>query len=397
MNNSPKKCITVNFLVMALLLSATSCRNTINDDDWQNPHPSFNDSLVFSKVATKEFRLDSATILRNENSQYLDKTTTLVSYNSENSDLLFFDYSTGELKQKINLVKIGIPPLEKGSLKQYSFNVVRYDSIFFYDQKKKQVFLFDTSLNLKRTYAVASDKNNFKNGRVLAGNILPVDKNYIYVPSPPGRDPLVLNAPIHDNLFLSISIQTGKTMPFVRYPPIYRKALWGYLFHAFYLAYNDSLGKIIVSYPAIHSIHLIDSSGNDSKSYAGGSSVNQLRPVRWAGQKLDLKKDEEIKNFLSQKRYGNVLYDGYRNLTYRVVTSAVPEKDFSISKNKGYQRQPFSIIILDSNLKKVGEFAFDANKYSTNAMFVSKDGLCVPSTKSDDDRLIFDVFKIVQK
>ena len=96
--------------------------------------------------------------------------------------------------------------------------------------------------------------------------------------------------------------------------------------------------------------------------------------------------------------YGNIMYDKYRNVYYRI---AYPEKDYDINENfvELWQsgRGEFSIMILDEDLNIVGETLFPENKYRSDLMLILEDGLYVSSShyKNPDfneNRLVFQRF-----
>lgn len=76
--------------------------------------------------------------------------------------------------------------------------------------------------------------------------------------------------------------------------------------------------------------------------------------------------------------YGNLIYDKYRNIYYRI---AYPETHIE-SKIKGFElreygRKNFSIIILDDQFKVIGETLFPDYTYNSRLIFVKKDGLYI--------------------
>lgn len=375
-----------------------ACKPKVDDPDWKSIVVDFKDSVTLTPVRHLYFPLDSATILYYETCQFEEKTNSLVSFNSTNRDLLFFNYNTGKLKWRVNLAPVGIRRKHSGNQKLYSFNVVNCDSIFFYDYESSKVVLFDTSSKIINIFDVKSDKSLFIKGIPVVGELLPVSKDSIYISSAPGRNPYSDKAPLPANLILSISLKTGFSQPIIKYPNIYKKAKWGNYLHAFHALYNEQNNKLVVSYPIDHNLNVYDSKGMWSRYYAGGKGVESINPVKFSGDNNLPVKDEEAKNFISQKTYASILFDHFRGVYYRIVSCPIPIEDFDRSRIPGYKKtQSMAIVILNSSFAKVGEVAIDANKYSTTAMFISREGLCLPLTVSNDDSLAFDVFAIKKK
>gem|GEM_PF-5665730 len=389
-------CIAFAVIVLGFFFSCKRTIQKVDDVNWNPPsNESFNDSITLKTEKTLKLILDSANILYYETCQYDAKNNIVVSYNSANSNMLLFDYVSGKLKQKINLVGLGIKPKHPGDQKAYSFNFVNSDSIFFYDHRSEKVVLFDTSTKVLKKYLLSSNENGYSKGIIVMGELLSVGGDSLYVASAPGRRVLDQFAPLRENLVLTTSLSTAASRPTIRYPDIYRKAKWGYYLHKFHMLYNSENNIVVISYPVDHFLNIYDSSGRCYRYYAGGKGMRPIKPLRFLSDNTPVGKDEDAVNFRSQRTYGTILYDRFRHLYYRVISSAIPEKDMERSLDPSYKKeQPMTIVILNSSFVKVGEVAIDANKYSTTSMFVSHEGLCVPLTKSNDDNLFFDVFSV---
>ncbi len=377
---------------------STGCKNEVDDPGWINPMPSYSDSLVLTKIGKKEFRLDTATILKNENFQYLENENALLSYNSVNSELVCFDYASQKLNWKLDMTQLKILPRAKGTMKMYNFRVLSYDSIFFYDNDRKKIILFDTARTILKTYNVQSAVNNYTTGSPSSGEELIVGRDSLFVTSAPGgRNTSKQHSPRLENIILSISIKDGGTRPVMRYPDIYGKATWGHYFHTFHTTYNETGDKFLISFPIDHDIQVYNAGKKSERYYAGSIHVPRIDPLIFPGGNGTIKSEEEIINFISQRKYQAIKYDRYRNVYYRFVSPFVLKKDFEKSKSPQYKSEPISVIILDGSLKKVGEISLDANIYSGFSMFISKDGLCIPLKKSNDETIYFDIYTITKK
>jgi hypothetical protein len=101
--------------------------------------------------------------------------------------------------------------------------------------------------------------------------------------------------------------------------------------------------------------------------------------------------------------YGNLIYDPYRNVYYRVV---YPETEMEEeAEGKTYidifttGRKRFSIIILDKDFNIIGETLFPDYTYCSVSMFVEKEGLYIRSNhfmNPDfiEDKLMFTCFEL---
>lgn len=99
-------------------------------------------------------------------------------------------------------------------------------------------------------------------------------------------------------------------------------------------------------------------------------------------------------------KYGNLYYDKYRNVYYRI---AYPENNISSNENfiemYAYGRKTFSIIILDKNFNIIGETLFPDFIYNPAVIFIREDGLYICNShfknpNFDEDRLEFTKFQL---
>lgn len=107
-----------------------------------------------------------------------------------------------------------------------------------------------------------------------------------------------------------------------------------------------------------------------------------------------------MKNACENPKYGNLYYDKYRNVYYRIV---YPENELSPNENfkeiYAYGRKTFSIIILDSNFNIIGETLFPDFIYNPTLIFIREDGLYISSShyknpNFNEDCLDFDKFQL---
>lgn len=113
---------------------------------------------------------------------------------------------------------------------------------------------------------------------------------------------------------------------------------------------------------------------------------------------LDLKAG--LKLSCERSNYGQMLYDPYREVYYRV---AFPKTEIEPGVNPielhRYGRKFFSIVIADKDLNVIGETLFPEYRYNSNMMFVRPDGLYISASHSmasdfSDDELRFHRFEL---
>lgn len=102
--------------------------------------------------------------------------------------------------------------------------------------------------------------------------------------------------------------------------------------------------------------------------------------------------------FCEKPWYGNLLYDKYRNVYYRIAyPKATIEKHIRPMELLGYGRKNFSIIILDEKFNILGETLFPDYTYNSKIMLILKDGLYISDShylnpNFSDDLLSFRKF-----
>ena len=105
---------------------------------------------------------------------------------------------------------------------------------------------------------------------------------------------------------------------------------------------------------------------------------------------------------LERPAYLNFYYDKYRNVFYRFVYPGIEiEKSENISDLLEY-KPFFSIMILDAELRVIGEVLMPKNKYNLKMAFVGKEGLYISTNHTGNpdfsaDYLRFEMFKLEKK
>lgn len=157
--------------------------------------------------------------------------------------------------------------------------------------------------------------------------------------------------------------------------------------------------------------HFIYSFYFDENVYITSPNHDSISTVRIKSQYINKVKVWDDYGKLTPKdvcenpNYGNILYDPYRKVYYRI---AYPETELSgkLSDKElmdifQYGRTKFSILILDKDLKVIGETLFPENTYNSQLMFIREDGLYISDShplnpEYSDDILSFRRFDLTQ-
>ena len=120
-------------------------------------------------------------------------------------------------------------------------------------------------------------------------------------------------------------------------------------------------------------------------------------------EKLDFESESAPIKVLTLARYGDLIYDPYREVYYRF---AYPKTELEDNVNWWgkaiYGRKKFSVIILDKDFQIIGETLFPEAIYNPYASFVSKEGLYISrdyqmNYDQSEDFMTFELFKLVEK
>lgn len=106
---------------------------------------------------------------------------------------------------------------------------------------------------------------------------------------------------------------------------------------------------------------------------------------------------------LELARYGDLIYDSYRDVYYRFAYPKTELKDNIQWWGKSvYGRKKFSVIILDKDFHVVGETLFPEAIYNSYVFFVHKDGLYISRDYqmlygNAEDYMTFELFNLTEK
>jgi len=119
---------------------------------------------------------------------------------------------------------------------------------------------------------------------------------------------------------------------------------------------------------------------------------------RWEALPLGGSRMDRRLYFAASARYGNIIYDPYRQVYYRFVYPKVEVEEDSNLQQIALFPTPFSIMILDKDLNTLGEQFFESLFVTSNA-FVGKDGLYLSinhpeNDENQEDYLSFKLMKL---
>ena len=265
------------------------------------------------------------------------------------------------------------------------------DSIFIFDSWAAKVSLlnqsgtvinkYDLAINgLNDGYAVPQGSTQrpllFWEGHLyLAGLLLPWQ----------GVD-------INENQFIKYDVKTKEIEYLLKRPDVYNEYNWGKNV-MYYLNYDfdPEDGKFLFSFNNYDHLIVTDLNFRSrSEHFTGSKHFDELTPFS-KKVSYDWKPDEIEEYNFQNPRYWAVIHDKYRDVTYRFVLRPNSREDFKA----GVRNMKTSLLILDKQYKKIGEYEFNRAKYDSRIYFVTEEGIHFANKEKfaeNEDEMVFDLF-----
>jgi hypothetical protein len=361
------------------------------------PHKTFNLEENMSQISrffqlfkiddTLRFTMYNQTVIRTAGDALTLSGSTVTSMK-----ILIYDLSTGEIIDSVRLHNEGDHSVGNNIQGYYIHNM---DSIYLYDC-------------WQYTFILVNRKGEIINKINLSEKFLPQNNSKI-TPSYPFPD---ISMPIRriNNIFIlqgmSGKVTAAKKTPTVTalcnlsdttvkfvnsYPEIYgnTKKLfkhWGIFSYLMVFYDLNNEGEMVLSYPADDHIAVYDIVSNTTRHYFAGYSKKDIIHQKIDNSKKNIR--SELLQYLENTQYGNIHFDLYLNLYYRFVYHPSYDDDITEAKN-------MSIVILDSEFNKVGEYDLQGKIDMGRCAFVSEEGLHI-QTLSDDNCMKFITLKTIK-
>jgi hypothetical protein len=385
----------LSFTVTFICLFFISCNKSNNNKEALD-----NYSLVKNTNKTHVFQVESnvhyetPTLFHFEDK---DGNKYLTFQNGTENEILFYNMDSSALSFKV------IPEMEgpKGVGRFFGYHVEDFDQIYLTIPERSVIFKINKNGDILQKIDYGENKNK--------ETIIPffLSSSAMYTPLIIIQDKFYFTQIPNFSLTLTTSPASGyvdtlthdvRLLPFY-YPPIMERKdgtmgdelCFSRIFDGNRFVYSFYLDEYLYSTSIDH---LEVRKMKASSKYISNLYKPQKRPD---DMKAGLKKLCEI------AIYGNLVYDKYRNVYYRIAYPGVEMED-EVNYLEIYRtgRKKFSIIILDENLNVVGETLFPEYTYISNTLFVNEDGLHIRANHSknpefNEDAFIFDCFELTKK
>lgn len=390
-------------ILLSLLIFSISCKTDSKFVYFEENSKDFIDSLTFKLIKEVSFPLDSLTAMTSFSvGLHEDPTEDKRYYSMLSATETFinvYDYDTKEMVKRIFLNQDGPNGVGFGNglMAHYLINL---DSLLIYNYNQLELFLLDTDGVLLSKYKI---QNKFERGQDEAIP-WPSTLRPIFVRN--GKAYLIgslIKPEIVDRelagMVISVDLKTKEIKRTLPRSEVYDQGNWEShnLKHDLFGDFNPFTGRFIYSFAADPFLYETDHDTFLEKHYVGSAHFNKIVPLsnnRWKRYV-----PEKVQYYdKTSGSFNKIVFDKYNNLYYRFCF--LPQTNSEYVPTTGVYNAKESIIILDENFKKVGEFLLPRFKYEFYNFFLTKEGLHLklkPELHENDDQSIYHVFNVVPK
>lgn len=366
---------------------------TFTEETSLNQTYSFEDTYTFEKTSEVRFPLDSVTPYYSRCSQYFTSVNDMLMAveNSSENRIYLYNLNTKELIKFISFEQDG----PEGIGQMEGFYIHTLDSIFVPSTNMQALFLLNQQGKVVKKYAYPKRER-----RDLLQIFFTTDAPAIlfnhqlyFIPSSfGGTKENPKNA-----IVLDLKTETWEEKGNI--PDTYNKGFFGAInFYHSYYTYNPNKGIYVHSFPIDNYVYAYDLKDSVKQYYAGSKYLKDVKPL--SDNPFNALFEERSKYFKQSPSYLGIHYDQYRKFYYRIAQQ--PISDALINDPEPLKRghKHFSIVILDENLQKVGEYSFKEKYTYGESIIAVPEGLMILNFKKcqqNEDYLYYDIFKIVKK
>lgn len=373
--------------IFFILLNACSTKEEASI----NQRYKFQDTYTFKLKASFSLPLDSVTSHYSECVQYFenDSLQLFAMHNQPKNSIYIYDYVSKKLKTLIALPTEGA----RGVGEIDGFYIHTLDSIFLPSTNTQAMYLINRKGNILQKYKYNRQSTKDVVQILFHSQTMALVDGKLYCPTPPrGNDR-------NTTLTEVLDLKTKKWNSYVTMPESYDKGFFGAV--NFYLAkrtYNPNKKSFCFSFPIDNYVYEYDVTKQVNKQYAGSKYLQDVKPM--ASTKIWASFQNTYTFYRKMPSYREIFYDKYKKLYYRIAEHPISEEFINSNDILKKGMKNFSIIILDENLKKVGEYLPPKYTY-TSTITPTKEGLLIlnfkkSEEKDNEENAFYDLFEIVE-
>lgn len=380
-------------MLLSVSLFLLSCDRQPNKITLRTQQPP-KDAIKFVQ-SSLELPLDSITGPRLQCLQYYaDKTDSLLIYLNEETGVIY----SNDIKSRKIIKRIELMDGKSDHRKHFQgFYYHNPDSIFLF-YFGPAVALMNSQGKLIRNYKLNSSGTRSDQKQNLAY------KGFYSTTSNQGflhGDTLFLNSIVlggnkipRKDIQILLNVHDGSSrLREMEFPSQYRKNKFGGGdFDIYSMSFNPLAKRIIYSFPADENLISRDLHSESSKRFfANGSLADHINEYDKKTFDNGIT-DPQIEHYMTSPSFGQVLFDRYKNVYYRILLLPVAKHDANYGEKNAPLKQ-IVVMVFDRTFKMLGECKLPADKYMMSSSFVSSNGLNIQHKPLTDEKLVFTVLR----
>jgi hypothetical protein len=324
---------------------------------------------------------------------------TYLTFMNSIHEILFYDLPSGEFLFKTKIEPEGPDGITGPS----GYYVISLDSIYVTTLSVPTLYSIDQNGTVLQRINYGETESGYTviptfNPNSFFYTPLFVINHELYITQKPSWTVPVSSTPV--SVVINPENHLCKELPFF-FPPLIKDEEFGHV-GGFALSFSREFDgeKFIYSFYYDEAIYVAPVDHSEIRKYVVKSKyIDHVKVVKKRKEDMFL----FAKNDYKDPCYGNLLYDKYRNIYYRLAyPKAALEEGVNYVAMTAQGRKKFSIIVLDEKFNIMGETLFPEYIYNPILLFVHPDGLYIcdnhimnPSFK--EDVLSFKCFELVKK
>jgi hypothetical protein len=314
-------------------------------------------------------------------------------------EILFYDLLSGDFLFKTKIESEG----PNGIVEPSGYYVIGLDSIYVTTLSVPTLFRIDKNGTILQRIHYGQTENGYTVIPTYSPNSffytpLFIINNELYITQKPSWTVPVSATPV--SVAINPENRLCKELPFF-FPPLIKDEEFGHV-GGFALSFSRDFNgnAFIYSFYYDEAIYVASVDHKEIRKYPVKSKyIDQVKVIKTGEEDWFL----FAKNDYKDPCYGNLLYDKYRNLYYRLAYPEVAlEEGVNYVAMTSQGRKKFSIIILDEKFNILGETLFPEYIYNPILLFVHPDGLYICNNhimnpSFNEEVLSFKCFEPVKK
>ncbi|MGM0579196.1 MAG: DUF4221 family protein [Bacteroidota bacterium] len=371
----------------------TSCNNEKNTTEVKKGTPQeYKELFSFQPTKQLKIEIDEFSPYRTFNSQLINEDSNdpiLIWENEPLNALEFYSLNDQKLVKRMKIKRRG-PNGINGPIR--GFEYLAKDSILVSNGRRYEFYLIDEKGLPYEKYEVYPEGSERVSSIPIVYDNKPIMYSfpYVYIASKPDND---YNSEgwWDGNLLLKINLQNKKFEYLLNGPEKYFDKIHGAFFSHNSTVMNEDK-EIVISYPIDSDVAIFNPKNQNVEwKYGGSKHFHEIpdwnKPASGQSEKFYIESDS----------YREIIYDKWRDVYYRFAYRKVDYTDKNGAKVNWNYKFP-SIIILDKELKKIGEYDLPKDTYYTRNTFVGEKGLYISinheeNLEADENYLSFQLLE----